>query len=104
MLFDAADPTAIVEKRVESTVAPQALWLLNHPLILAQAHALAARARSTATADADRVRWLYETLYSRPPAPRELALGESAVSAGDDTAWESYCQVLLCANEFIYLD
>jgi hypothetical protein len=41
MLFDAADPTAIVEKRVESTVAPQALWLLNHPVVLAQARALA---------------------------------------------------------------
>jgi len=104
MLFDAADPTAIVEKRVESTVAPQALWLLNHPLVLAQARALAARARNTASADSDRVRWLYETLYSRPPAPQELALGERAVSAGDDTAWEAYCQVLLCANEFIYLD
>ena len=64
MLFDAADPTAIVEKRIESTVAPQALWLLNHPLVLAQARALAARARNAASADADRVRWLYETLYS----------------------------------------
>ncbi|MEP6672726.1 MAG: PSD1 and planctomycete cytochrome C domain-containing protein [Chthoniobacter sp.] len=109
MLFDAADPTAIVEKRIESTVAPQALWLLNHPLVLAQARALATRAlatraRGTASADTDRVRWLYETLYSRPPAPQELALGERAVSAGDDTAWEAYCQVLLCANEFIYLD
>jgi hypothetical protein len=46
MLFDAADPTSIVEKRTESTVAPQALWLLNHPFALAQASALANRAKA----------------------------------------------------------
>ncbi|NBV86457.1 MAG: DUF1549 domain-containing protein, partial [Verrucomicrobia bacterium] len=30
-LFDGADPASIVEKRVEATVAPQSLFLLNHP-------------------------------------------------------------------------
>ncbi len=34
-LFDTADPTAPVEKRTISTVAPQALFLLNHPFMLA---------------------------------------------------------------------
>src|SRR5205814_2004159 len=29
-LFDAADPTGIVEKRITSTVAPQSLFLLNN--------------------------------------------------------------------------
>ena len=32
-LFDAADPTAPVDKRTVSTVAPQALFLLNHPFV-----------------------------------------------------------------------
>src|SRR5581483_12428477 len=41
-LFDAADPTAPVDRRTISTVAPQALFLLNHPLAKEQAKALAA--------------------------------------------------------------
>ena len=50
MFFDAADPNAIVEKRTESTVAPQALWLLNHPFALAQAKALTGTKSRTAKA------------------------------------------------------
>ena len=33
-LFDAADPTGIVDKRIDSTVAPQALFLMNNPFAL----------------------------------------------------------------------
>ena len=33
-LFDAADSTAMVDTRVVSTVAPQALFLLNNPFVL----------------------------------------------------------------------
>jgi len=104
MLFDAADPTSIVEKRTESTVAPQALWLLNHPFALAQARALAQRARAVAPDDSARVRWLYESLYGRPPAAQEIAIGKRALAGGDDAAWEAYCQILFCANEFTYID
>ena len=44
-LFDAADSTAIIDKRSESTVAPQALFLLNHPFAVEQAKALAGQAK-----------------------------------------------------------
>jgi len=104
MLFDAADPTAIVEKRTESTVAPQALWLLNHPFALAQARALSQRARANAGDDEARIRWLYEALYSRPPENAEIAIGKRALGSGSDAAWDAYCQILFCANEFTYLD
>src|SRR6185369_14003803 len=40
-LFDTADPTAIVDRRVVSTVAPQALFLMNHPFVIDQTKALA---------------------------------------------------------------
>ena len=104
MLFDAADPTGIVEKRTESTVAPQALWLMNHPFALAQARALAARARTSAPDDATRVRWLYQTLYGREATAREITIGQRALAGGNDAAWEAYCQILFCANEFAYID
>ncbi len=110
-LFDAADPTAIVEKRIDSTVAPQALFLMNSPFALAQVKALARRVVKEAPAgDAARIKWLYELLYDRPVRKDELDLGLKALAqarAGggqEALAWEQYCQVLICANEFIYVD
>jgi len=117
MLFDAADPNAIVERRTDSTVAPQALFLLNHPFAMAQAKALAARVVKQAPAgDTARVQWLYALLYGRPATDREAKIGLAVLSrareAGDQAGagtpaeqlWEPYCQILLCSNEFMYVD
>jgi mono/diheme cytochrome c family protein len=103
MLFDGADPTGIVEKRTDSVIAPQALWLLNHPFALTQAAALAARAQQAAPAGGDaRLAWLFETLFARPITPAEKDVLSPAI--GTDESWERLCHVLLCANEFIYAD
>jgi hypothetical protein len=113
-LFDAADAGAIVEQRTDSTVAPQALFLLNNPFALAQTKRLAARALEQPGDDAARIDWLYRALFSRPATPRETEIGQRALAraraatAGEATSaelpWESYCQVLLCTNEFMYVD
>jgi hypothetical protein len=110
-LFDAADPTGIAEKRIDSTVAPQALFLLNHPFVTEQAEVLAKRMSSEAPCDVPgRIRWLYELLYARAPAATELQLGEAALVRCEaaqitpDAAWVQYAHVLLCANEFVYID
>lgn len=112
MLFDAADPTAIVDKRTESTVAPQALFLINNPFVLDQARALAERVLGwDAADDAARIAQVYPILYARPPRDEEIAIGlrvleqAHANSHGDESrAWQEYCQVLLCANEFTFID
>ena len=110
-LFDAADPGAIVEKRIDSTVAPQALFLLNNPFVQYQIKALARRVTKEAPADdKGRVKWLYQLLYGRPASKEEIKLGLSALSQArsgtkeNDLVWEEYCQVLICANEFLYVD
>jgi hypothetical protein len=109
-LFDAADPAAIVEKRIESTVAPQSLFLLNSPFALTQTRALAELAlKQPGLDEIGRIDWLYNRLYARPPKPEERELGlrvlkEAAAGSEAVTAWEQYCQVLLCANEFVYVD
>lgn len=110
-LFDAADPNAIVEKRIDSTVAPQALFLLNNPFVLAQIKSLAQRLSKEAPPDdKGRIQWLYELLFSRPASQQELELGLGALTqarAGSNDsslAWEEYCQTLVCANEFAYVD
>ena len=108
-LFDAADPDSIVEKRTESTVAPQALFLLNHPFAQAQAKALARRAAKEAPAETTaQIGWLYQTLYGRPPLGKETALGIASLAPETGGTVEDrldrYCHALLCANEFIYVD
>jgi hypothetical protein len=105
-LFDAADPTAIIDKRAVSTVAPQALFLLNHPFAVEQATALAQRICREETDEEARMRRLYALLYGRPPLAAESEIGRSLVdrAGAGEAAWLAYCQVLLCANEFIMVD
>jgi hypothetical protein len=117
MLFDAADPTAIVDSRTDSTVAPQALFLMNDPFVLDRGRVLAERVIKEQPADERaRIQWLYQLLYSRPATDREMEIGLGALEkikktkksdgtlAATQSVWEQYCQVLLCANEFVYVD
>jgi mono/diheme cytochrome c family protein len=102
-LFDAADPTAPIEKRTVSTVAPQALFMMNHPFVIESARRLAERVK--AANGKQRVERLYEIVYGRPPTDDESAIGIELVKhLPAETAWQSYCQLLLCANEFTYVD
>jgi hypothetical protein len=109
-LFDAADPTSIVDKRIDSTVAPQALFLMNNPFVLDRAKALVTRIlKENAADDRAKIDHLYQLLYSRPASEREIVIGLSAVqpdgsTSSADELWLRYCQVLLCANEFVYVD
>jgi hypothetical protein len=107
MLFDAPDPTGIADHRIDSTVAPQALFLMNSPFVLEKAKALAARIRLEAADELTGIDRVYRLLYSRPPTAAEIRIGSKLLQqAGGSTpaAWEQYCQVLLCANEFVYVD
>ncbi|HSH95343.1 MAG TPA: DUF1553 domain-containing protein, partial [Roseimicrobium sp.] len=104
-LFDGADPTAIVEKRTEATVAPQSLFLLNHPFTVSQAEALASAAIKAGSTTPDRVRWLWQRLFQHAPAAADLSLADRALGGDADIArWTVYCQMLLCSNEFAYVD
>ena len=100
-LFDAANPEASVETRTGSTVAPQALFLLNNPFVLAEARHLAARLNSAANDDPARVRLAFELVLARLPTEEELQLALSYIAA---TSWDDYTHTLLCSNEFAYLD
>ena len=104
MLFDGADPTAIVDKRTQSVVAPQALFLMNHPFVIQQAEVLAHCVMQAAQDDSARVTWLYQKLYQRAPKAREMDIAAQALNHADERAWAAWCQVLLCSNEFMYVD
>jgi hypothetical protein len=108
-MFDGADPTAHTDRRTVSTVAPQALFLMNHPFLRELAGATAARLKSWEPRDLRaRVARAYPLLYGRPATPEDvsLSLGYLNASGGTDpeAAWTEFVRVLLCANEFVTLD
>ncbi len=105
-LFDMPDSTSTAEKRILSTVAPQALFLLNHPFVLEQTQALAKRILGVGKDNRERIEKAYLLLYGRPPLAEEVQIGLDFLSAAGnlERAWEEYCQVLLCTNEFIFVD
>jgi hypothetical protein len=107
-LFDAANPDSSTEKRVVSTVAPQALLFLNHNFILMQARHLAKRLVDTVPNDETaRIQFAYELIFGRPARAEELEIAESIIrssEANSDAGWVDLAHILLCSNEFVYLD
>lgn len=111
MLFDAANMDASDEKRTVSTVAPQALFLLNHNFALERARDLAARldvevpGEGTAVVAA-RLERAYRLLYGRSPSIEESAIALQIVASGHNlqAGWTDLAHVLLATNEFVYVD
>ena len=118
-LFDFADASAVTTRRSETIASPQALFLMNHPFMLQRAERFAARLLDNpALDDAGRVRDAYVLTFGRTPSTREVRtmtdyLREYAREleptlpdplARRRRAWQSLCQTLLCANEFLYVD
>ena len=87
-------------------MAPQALFLLNNPFVQEQTRTLAKRVVTAAKDAPSQVDYVYRLLYGRLPTPREIAIGLDFLkrSGGGEQAWQEYGEVLLCVNEFIYVD
>jgi cytochrome c553 len=109
ILFDAANPDAAVEKRDVSTVAPQALFLLNHDFVLSQAKHLAARViRDEPNDEAARIQRLFQLLFAHPATADEMTIARQLLArprkGSAEVAWRDLAHVLLCSNELAYLD
>ena len=112
-LFDAANPDSSVEARTVSTVAPQALFLLNSGFLLDQAKHLADRLvhdvpTDSPKAETARIQRAYRLLFCRLPSDEELDLTREVIShgnsSGTNAGWVDLAHVLLCSNEFVYPD
>jgi len=114
-LFDVADPSLVVGRREVTTVAPQALFLMNSGFVLDSAEAMAARllARTDLT-DSDRVDLAYRLALARSPSEEERreVLQFLASTPADPaknpagarpTAWTGFCQALFATAEFRYV-
>src|SRR5262249_37816603 len=70
--FDFADPSVTNGRREATTVAPQALFMLNSKLAQDESKELANRLLALPGDDDGRVSAAYERLYSRPPTDRDV--------------------------------
>ena len=114
-VFDFADPSMVVGRRDVSTVAPQALYLMNNPFVVDQTRVAAHRLliEGNSISDGERLDLAYRWTLGRPPEPaeRRIALealdaiaGEGVDSADRDAAWSLIFQALFATIEFRYLD
>jgi hypothetical protein len=106
-LFDAPDCSAIVERRNESIVAPQALFLLNDRFMIELAAELGERVSREISqgTQRERIRRLYEITLGRRPTADETRIGlQFLADPARVNAWDRYCHLLICTNEFIYVD
>jgi mono/diheme cytochrome c family protein len=115
-LFDCTDGAVPNGDRGSSTVASQALFLMNSPLVLQAAENLARQVLEHSPDFATRVDQLLLRTLGRPATPADiqhlqLAMGQiaqqlqqDAPAAGDEVkVWTSLCQTLLMSNEFLYI-
>jgi mono/diheme cytochrome c family protein len=116
VLFDAPDALQGLDRRATTTIAPQALLLMNNPTVRGYAEALARRIGTEGGGIPDAVRAGYMTALGRQPTPKELS--DSARFVEQQTAayradgktdarvpaLADFCQVLMCMNEFVYVD
>ena len=115
-MFDAPEPTQSIGERISTTVPTQALSLMNSPFVRQQAELLANRIKPSADVPpAEAIARAYQMALGRHPSEAErtrmLAFleAQSALIGGDANeaarkGLVEFCHVLLCLNEFVYID
>jgi hypothetical protein len=114
--FDVASPDKSIPARATTTIAPQALILLNSGLIDEQAAAMAARlAREAGSDPRARIVRAFELAVNRAPTDDELdtavaflrrneSSGQTSEHSTNAVGWTSFCKLVLNLNEFVYVD
>ena len=106
-LFDFPDPGTVNGNRADSTIAPQALYLMNSPLVLRATESMAeALLKEADLTNAQRVQRLYAQVFNRPPTVKETQRAVVFINnfAQDRLAsWQALSQALVSSNEFLYL-
>jgi hypothetical protein len=128
-LFDPPDLVSSCPKRSTTTVAPQALQLLNNRFVIGQSTLFAERLRNEVGTDpVERIQRAFRLSYGRPPDAMELEASRSflkkqlayhhdltkklqdqgidpaEIPDPDKAAFTDLCHSLLNSNEFVYVN
>jgi hypothetical protein len=111
--FDFPVPDQCIERRPRTTVPQQALFEMNSPFVLEQAHYLAGQPQvMQPTEPSQRIDALFTRVLGRHPArPESSSCARFIHEAESDgitgnglTPWEQLAQVLLISNESVFVD
>ena len=118
-VFDFSDPSVLNGKRQSTTIAPQALFMMNSKMVGEECQALANQLLAAPDwTDRQRVQQVFQLVYARSPGETELydsldylaryqgVLADQQVAEKErqQRAWQSLCHALMVASEFIYLE
>ena len=114
-MFDAPEPAQSVGDRGTTTVPTQALASMNSSFVRDLAGRLADRVQATQPANIEAaIARTYELAFSRQPAESEISRMKDFISGQTQLlgnkpdspaqAMKEFCLVMLCLNEFIYVD
>jgi mono/diheme cytochrome c family protein len=116
-VFDGPDALGGIADRPTTTIAPQALHLMNNPFVRGYARDLAKKVSPAADTKAETaVTDAYLIALGRKPSADELTDSAAFVEQqaksyqtagkadGRTLAVADFCQVLLCLNEFVYVE
>ena len=116
MLFDGPDTLQDLATRPTTTIAPQALMMMNSPVVRTYAEGFANRIARTAPADqpARQIEQAYLSAFGRLPVDAEMKEGLEFLKEQQDfyrtekkpesAALADLCQALFSLNEFVFLD
>ena len=101
--FDRPDTNASCPRRAATTIAPQALTLLNSKLAHDACRAMASRIEREAGRDVEKqILTVFRLAYGRPPDDAERRMAIAFLEK--DPALARLCLAVLNANEFVYID
>ena len=101
-IFDAPDTATSCPRRESSTVAPQALALMNSEFTVAQAEQFAARIKKQAGENPEAsVETAWQLAFGRLPTPQER---ETALDYLQRNSLPRSCLLMFNMSEFIYVD
>ncbi len=118
-VFDFPDPAVLNGDRATTTVASQALFMMNGQIVGRASELLAdSLLIHPGTSDRDRLQRACRRILGRPAGPGEVSEWESflgryqsaASLAGEAPerrrriAWQGLCRALLSSNEFVYVE
>ena len=111
MLFDYADASVTNSDRETTTIAPQAMFLMNSEFMVQVSESFANRLTREHSDPSDQIRMAYRLAYGRLPNSTELqrdlsfleSLGNREQRRADTRAsLISFCHAVLLSNEFIH--
>ncbi len=101
-VFDKPDSMTSCSRRNRSTIAPQALIMMNNAAIGMNAKYFAQRLQSLTPDASQQVKTAYQLALSRPPTAAEIHQATEFIRSST-YGLNDFCQALFNINEFVYI-